>query len=136
MPTIVSPSPRELVAQLSDEERVAVDILLGQASDQYKHDITDPKLCALVPDERRRQRLSGIARQLFSLGITVEESKDLDNAVAQWTLVAERNRREREEQMRLRAEAEAREQARLAAMPPVVRRAVLRNRRRRRNQQP
>ena len=125
--TTVSPSPRDLVARLSDEECVAIDLLL-----QDGHE--DPRLIALVPDEKRRGYLGTLAAQLRALGFTLSESPDLDARVQEWRRSEEAWRREiaaREEARRREAEEQAEEQRRRdAALPPEARRAVQRRRRR------
>jgi hypothetical protein len=54
--TTVSPSPRDLFARLSDEEKVAVDFLLQEDGDEVI-------LTMLVADSRRRGHVRGLAMQ-------------------------------------------------------------------------
>jgi hypothetical protein len=74
--TTVSPSPRDLVAKLSDDEKVGIDLLLSEPGS-----LSEPEsrvFATLVPDERRRRYLRTLAAQLAALGISVLESEALD----------------------------------------------------------
>jgi len=128
MPTIVSPSPRELFARLSDEEKVAVDFLLQEDGDVAV-------LSALVVDSKRRDHLRGLVTQLKALGFSVQDSPELDQQREIWEAARARFAEEMNQRLRERADEQAREQAReqqrLQALPPEARRAVERRRRRR-----
>jgi hypothetical protein len=80
--TLVSPSPRDLVAQLLPDERVAVDLILEQhldtpwkrlAKDEDQPNVDAPIFTNLVPDKQRRGYLLTLAGQLRALGITLDD---------------------------------------------------------------
>lgn len=145
--TVVSPSPRELVARLNDEERVAVDLLLEAGADAIREMIAgerpnDARLAELVPDEKRRGHLRGLSMQLALLGISVHESPTFDDTqrrhiesadvMRRHGIAVAAARRVREAELSvvaLRLQEADREW--LDAMPRAVRRSIERNRRRR-----
>jgi hypothetical protein len=88
----------------------------------------DRRLCALVPSEGRRGYLRTVAMQLPACVGDVA----LDSAVATWTTNREREDAEAREAARERAAAAASDRAWLETLAPGVRRAVERQRRRRR----
>jgi hypothetical protein len=121
----ISPSPRELYARLSDEEKIAVDLLLEEGDER------DTRLLALVADPARRALLRGLAKQLVALGFSVHESPELDREVVLWK---EARRRSAEwSAARDREDEEAREQDRrwLDTLTPEIRQSVERQRRKR-----
>jgi hypothetical protein len=80
MTTLVSPSPRELVEQLSSEERVAIDLILERGYDRQPRSgesppnfDADPLFGKLVPDKERRGYLITLSRQLRALGVTLHD---------------------------------------------------------------
>jgi hypothetical protein len=123
MSTTVSPSPRELFARLSDEEKVAVDLLLQE-------DGHDAVLSALVFDSRR-DHLRGLSVQLKALGFSVQDSPELDQQRETWEEARRRFDEEMNQRLREQADERARDQQWLEALSPEVRRAVARQRRRR-----
>ncbi len=127
--TTVSPSPRELIARLSDAEKIAVDLVLevGEAASD-----ADPRFAALVPDDERRGYLKTLATQLRSLGITVFDNATLDERLGIEQAQAEEWAARLREDCARAAEQRRSEAARLEALPPDVRRAVERRRRRER----
>ena len=120
---IVSPSPRELYARLSEDEKVAVDLLL-QGTD------SEEQLAEIITDPKRRDHLRGLTTQFAALGITIGESTALDQECKGWQEAARRYAERREAAVQEREEALASEQQRLQALPPGVRKAVQRHRRR------
>lgn len=149
---LVSPSPRELFDRLTDDEKVAVDRIielgLGVRNDEERQSgrnapVVDDKVSDLAPDPKRRVYLRALAMQLVALGDTVQEDPAFDNAYRQHTeyarkLVEERTRYEAAHAERLAAERGVAEQDRkmLESMPPAVRKAILRHRRRRAHMRP
>lgn len=138
--TTVSPSPRELVARLTDEEKIAVDRLLQIEDEPFVFEkreeaivLADPDFMRLVPDAKRRMYLRSLALQLAALGIEVFENSAFDAAQRQHVEYAEAHRKRDVEYAATIAKERLQEQARLEALPPDVRRAVERNQRRRRN---
>lgn len=80
MTTLVSPSPRELVEQLSSEERVAIDLILERSYDRQPRSgeeppnfDADPHFGKLVPNKERRGYLITLSRQLRALGVTLHD---------------------------------------------------------------
>lgn len=133
---LVSPSPRELFGRLTDDEKVAIDriIELGLGVDP----VVDDKIAALVPEVKRRTYLRALAMQLVALGDTVQEDAAFDDAYRSHTeyarkIVEERAAYERAHAARLTAERDTAERDRkmLEILPPEVRKAILRHRRRR-----
>jgi hypothetical protein len=120
----VRASPQELFAKLSDEEKIAIDLLLQDAVRE------DDPLSDLVADEKRRGYLKTLAAQLRALGFSIGESVALDQERGAW---AEARRRYAEQYAaRAKALTEERERGlrRMLALPPEVRKAVSRHRRR------
>ena len=118
----VSPSPLELFTRLTDEEKVAIDLIQrGCAGD------ADEALAALVPAEGRRGYLRTLAMQLPACKADAE----LDTNVATWLAARARYDEEMRIELRARAEAVERDRTWLAELPAEVRRAVERQRRRR-----
>jgi len=117
----VSPSPLELFSRLSDEEKVAIDLIQRTCADD------DEALVALVPAEGRRGYLRTLAMQLPAC----KADALLDANVATWLLARARYDEETRIELRARAEAAARDRVWLAELPAEVRRAVERQRRRR-----
>ena len=68
---LVWPSPRDMVSALDDSERVAIDLIMQ--TDMSDECIWSYTIIELVYDDKKRQRLLGIARQLRSLGVTVHD---------------------------------------------------------------
>lgn len=151
----LSPSPRELVARLTDDECVGLDFLLQEPElleDMRKRPIhavyVDYPLAPvfeLVPDQRRLGYLTTLAVQFQALGASVLEDTELDARVREWNDAREdsleerirmREIRQREAAIRQREAAIARAQAEAAqrksdeALPPAARKAVQRRRRR------
>jgi hypothetical protein len=123
--TTVSPSPRELIALLSNEEKVAIDLIL-----QYEATIEDERLAVLVPDKSRRGYLRTVATQLKALGITVHESSALDRATEGWVAARQRyDERAAAVRQQIAREEEAR-QLLAKTQPPEVRKSVSRKQRR------
>lgn len=107
--TIVFPSPRDLVAQLEDNERIAVDHILVKCLDQvprvsgkayleteYPPEAVDEAVLSDLVDDAhggraRRAYLLGLTFQLRNLGITVDDLQ----------IAKERRDEERAEQERL-----------------------------------
>lgn len=121
--TAVSPSPQELFARLDDAERIAIDLIL-----QDGHE--DPRLVALVPDEKRRGYLGTLAMQLRALGVTLTASHALDEGVKGWEEACRRDMEGRRRRTEEQAAQAAEQRRRDDALPPEVRRAVQRRRRR------
>jgi hypothetical protein len=117
----MSPSPSALFAQLSDEEKVAIDLIAHVGS------VDDERLAALVPAVGRRGYLRTLAIQLAAC----KGDPELDAAVAAWTAARVRYDEETRIAQRARAEATERDRVWLEALPEVVRRSVERQRRRR-----
>lgn len=113
---MLSPSPRELYMRLSDDEKVAIDLLLQDEATSHDY-------LARIVDLRRIDHLRGLAAQLRVFGDLIGESKLLDDEVAKWE---EQRCRDAE----LRAATRAIDQAFLQGLPPETRRAVERRRRR------
>lgn len=122
--TIVSPSPRELFAQLSDEEKIAIDLLLQDAVRD------DDPLATLVTDEKRRGYLKTLAMQLRALGFSIGDSALLDHEQATWTAARRRYVEQSNARTAALTEERARDLRRLQALPPEVRKAIARHRRR------
>ncbi len=120
--TTVSPSPRDLWAKLSIEEKVAMDLILSGGSGE--------DLAVLVPDPPRRGYLRTLARQLQALGETLHDSTLLDQERAAWEAARQRSAEWQADRVRLQATAHARDQQRLQTLTPEARRAVERRRRR------
>jgi len=112
-----SPSPIDLFSRLSDEEKIAIDLI------QQGDDRLDDQLCALVPSEGRRGYLRTLAMQLPSC--VGDASFDVE--AAKWA--AARARAEAAT-AKWRDERE-RDRAWLETLSPAVRRSVERQRRRR-----
>jgi hypothetical protein len=82
IPTVLHPSPEDLLDALSDTERVAVDLLLarheeslaawhGEESIRERSQAAvhaDSEFCALVSDPKRRNYLVGLVVQVRQLG--------------------------------------------------------------------
>jgi hypothetical protein len=106
--TSVSPSPRDLVARLSDNERVAIDLILQAGSSDPAMNAehrrmyplakldgdADRLLSDLVPDEKRRGYLKTLAVQLKGLGISVFECASHDGERVSWEEAKQRWERE------------------------------------------
>ena len=124
--TAMSPSPAALFERLSDEEKVALDLIQVAGGDP-----TDPKaveqLALLVPAVGRRGYLRTLAMQLAAC----KGDPTLDAAVASWTAAGVRYDEETRVAQRARAEAAERDRAWLETLPAVARRSVERQRRRR-----
>lgn len=121
---VVSPSPRELYAALTEDEKVAIDIFVRGDEDRDElHKLASPT---------RQRYLEGLAKQLVALGFSIGESADLDRQCADW----EASRRRHAERMAARdkdrEEARARRDRWLQSLTPEVRRSVERQDRRRR----
>ncbi len=148
--TTVSPSPQELVAALPAEECVAIDLLLQEATDRDLREAgavdiiaqrpatlsdtnilkEDPRLVALVPDEKRRRYLGTLTVQLRALGFSLQASPDLDAACREWQAASEAWRRLDAERAETARRAAEEQRQRDEALPPEARRAVQRRRRR------
>lgn len=76
----LSPSPRELFECLSDQEKVAIDLILELGSDQST---AGPRLKELIPLTSRQAYLKTLAEQLRAFGSTVIERLTLGNALDQ-----------------------------------------------------
>jgi hypothetical protein len=120
----MSPSPSALFAQLSDEEKVAID-LITHVGHVVSND--DERLATLVPAVGRRGYLRTLAIQLAAC----KGDPELDVAVAAWTAARVRYDEETRVAQRVRAEAAALDRVWLETLPEVVRRSVARQRRRR-----
>jgi hypothetical protein len=103
----VSPSPSELFERLSDDEKVAIDLISERGNEEAV--LRDKQLCALVPSEGRRGYLRTLAMQLPAC---VGDAA-FDSEVAMW--IAPRKRT----------------QEAVEAFTPEMRRSVERPRRRR-----
>lgn len=127
--TIVSPSPRDLLAQLSDDEKVAIDLIL--------QDEADARL-GLLAGPGRLGYLRSLAAQLRALGVSLGESVPFDQVRATWEEARRRHEERRAALSRALSRAleeeedRVREQQRLQALPPEARRSVERRRRRQR----
>lgn len=124
--TRVSPSPRDLFDQLSDEERVAVDLIQRNLGAQIDEAFA-AQLRALVPAEGRRGYLRTLAMQLPAC---VGDAA-LDTEAATWAAGRARANAAALEAARAREAERDRDRAWLEALAPEVRRAVERQRRRR-----
>jgi hypothetical protein len=122
---VVSPSPLELYARLSDDEKVAVDLFLEEAP------ADDARLLALVPAEGRRGYLRTLAMQLPACA----SNEALDADVAAWTDAHARHEKRLNERLQERAEERAEalavDRTWLATLSGAVRKSVERQRRRR-----
>lgn len=119
----VSPSPQELFDRLTDEEKIAIDLIQQQGTDEGR----DAQLRALVPAEGRRGYLRTLAMQLP----TCVGSATMDAEAATWAAAREREAARLSAVTRDRAAISARDLAWLEALAPEARRAVARQRRRR-----
>ena len=66
MTTAVYPSPRDLIERLTDDEKIAVDLVLELGELACN---ADPRFAELVPDTARRDYLKTLAMQLRVIGI-------------------------------------------------------------------
>lgn len=122
-----SPSPRDLFDRLSDDEKVAIDLISQEGlCDACDEDFV-AQLHALVPSEGRRGYLRTLAMQLP----TCVGDTELDVEAARWAAGRERAAAREREASREREEAQARDRVWLASLTPVARRSVERQRRRR-----
>jgi hypothetical protein len=122
--TTVSPSPRDLFVRLLDDEKVAIDLILQDPENESL------ALEELVGDPDRRGYIRTLAAQLRALGFSLGESTALDRECEGWQEVQRRYEVARERADERRQEANAREQLRVQALPPDVRKAVTRHHRR------
>jgi hypothetical protein len=121
--TAMSPSPAALFERLTDEEKVALDLIQLAGNDPC--DVAT--LAILVPAEGRRGYLRTLAMQLAAC----KGDPALDAAVASWTAARVRYDEETRVAQRARAEAAERDRAWLETLPAAARRSVERQRRRR-----
>jgi len=124
-PMRVSPSPRDLFDRLTDEEKVAID-LIQQNLDAPVDAKFNEQLQALVPSEGRRGYLRTLAIQLPSC----VGNAGLDNEAKEWAATRSRQAKEARQMALEREAAIARDRAWLETLSPVVRRSVERRRRR------
>ena len=126
--TMVSPSPQDLLGRCTAEEQVAADILLNPG---YCGPDAEQHLCALVPDEKRRNYLRALVGQLAGLGTKLQSTSPAFTAeVAAWQEARRASQAREAEQRRLAENAVAAGRSALQALPLPVARARLRKRRR------
>jgi hypothetical protein len=118
----VSPSPRELFDQLSDDEKVAIDLIseLGAEEDALQ----DMRLRTLVPSEGRRGYLRTLAKQLP----TCVGDVGLDDEAATWAAARARVDAAALEAARERMAAQDRDRTWLETLTSEARRSVERQR--------
>jgi len=135
--TTVYPSPRDLVARLSDEERIAVDLILSEGADErdkrgelqmYPYAVLDTDaehvLADLVPEEKRRGYLKTLAMQIKGLGLRVFDCASRDEERVTWEEARRRWVADRKEAMARIAHDEARAAAEAAPSEPEAVHAV------------
>ena len=122
--TRVSPSPSDLFERLSDDEKVAID-LIQRSGEQLDEKLAE-QLQALVPAEGRRGYLRTLAMQLPAC----VGDASLDEEAEGWAAGRARLAQEARKAALEREAAIARDRAWLASLPAPARRAVERHRRR------